>query len=120
MNCSTHFDNSQVYAWMIYTRHIPHQGGRRWKYAQDLRMWNQMRDYFPVHLHKTCNLDTQHNYVFGVHPHGALVVGAFMNFCTEATDFSKAFSGIRPFVLGLDCFFNWPIISDYIMLIGKY
>ena len=105
---------------MIYTRHVPHQGGRRWKYAQDLEVWNQMRDYFPVHLHKTCELDPKQRYIFGFHPHGVLVVGAFMHFCTEATGFSKKFPGITPYLLALNGFFKFPLVSDIILATGKY
>ncbi|XP_072032971.1 diacylglycerol O-acyltransferase 2-like [Amphiura filiformis] len=41
-----------------------------------------------------------------------------MNFCTEATGFSTKFPGIKPYLLGLNGFFKFPIVSDVIMLSG--
>lgn len=40
-------------------------------------------------------------YIFGYHPHGIISQGAFANYATEGTGFSKAFPGIRPHLLTL-------------------
>ncbi|XP_062036159.1 2-acylglycerol O-acyltransferase 2-B-like [Lepus europaeus] len=58
------------------------------------------------------------NYLFGFHPHGVLAVGAFSNFCTEATGFSRLFPGLRPHLLMLPCWFHLPLFRDYIMSSG--
>ncbi|XP_078390017.1 diacylglycerol O-acyltransferase 2-like [Cetorhinus maximus] len=77
-----------------------------------------MRDYFPISLVKTAELSPEANYVIGYHPHGILCFGAFCNFCTEATNFSKIFPGITPHVATLNGLFRLPIFRDYILSTG--
>ena len=79
----------------------PEHGGRRSNYIRRLRVWKYFRDYFPITLIKTAELDPSKNYVFGYHPHGILCAGAFCNFATEATDFSSVFPGITPHLVPL-------------------
>ncbi|KAI4545339.1 hypothetical protein MG293_005605 [Ovis ammon polii] len=67
---------------------------------------------------KTKDLSPEHNYLMGVHPHGLLTFGAFCNFCTEATGFSKIFPGITPHLATLSWFFKIPFIRDYLMAKG--
>lgn len=45
-------------------------------------------------------------------------MGAFSNFATEATGFSKTFPGIKPFLLTLNSNFNIPLYRDYILSLG--
>ena len=45
-------------------------------------------------------------------------MGAFANFATEATGFSKLFPGIKPFLLTLTSNFNIPFYRDLIMSLG--
>uniref|UniRef100_UPI00398EECCD diacylglycerol O-acyltransferase 2-like n=1 Tax=Pristiophorus japonicus TaxID=55135 RepID=UPI00398EECCD len=78
-------------------------------------MWRYMRDYFPVSLVRTAELSPKKNYVLGYHPHGIMSIGAFCNFCTEATDFSKVFPSITPYTTTLHGLFRIPIYRDYIM-----
>ncbi|XP_035876663.1 2-acylglycerol O-acyltransferase 3 isoform X1 [Phyllostomus discolor] len=55
----------------------------------------------------------------GLLPHlGVLVIGAFSNFCTEATGFSRTFPGLCPHLLMLPCWFHLPLFRDYIMCSG--
>lgn len=68
---------------------------------------------------KTATLDPSHNYLFGFHPHGILVAGAFGNFCTEATGFSQLFPGLTPHLLMLPFWFKVPFFRDYIMSGGE-
>nr|XP_033805015.1 2-acylglycerol O-acyltransferase 2 isoform X2 [Geotrypetes seraphini] len=77
-----------------------------------------MRDYFPISLVKTADLDPRQNYVLGFHPHGVLVAGAFVNFCTEATGFCNLYPGITPYLLMLPVWFRAPFFRDYIMCGG--
>ena len=55
-----------------------------------------MRDYYPITLVKTSDLDPQKNYIFGYHPHGAFTEGASIGLNTEACGFSDKFPGIIP------------------------
>uniref|UniRef100_A0A8C4LQF8 Acyltransferase n=1 Tax=Equus asinus asinus TaxID=83772 RepID=A0A8C4LQF8_EQUAS len=92
--------------------------GRRSAWVRNWCIWTHFRDYFPITMLKTKDLSPKHNYLMGVHPHGVLTFGAFCNFCTEATGFSKIFPGITPHLATLSWFFKIPLIRDYIMAKG--
>ena len=89
-----------TWAYLIDGR-TPDHGGRRSNFMRKLRIWKYFRDYFPISLIKTTELEPTKNYIFGYHPHGVLCTGAFCNFATEATDFSSVFPGITPHLLPL-------------------
>jgi len=67
--------------------------GRRMFYVR----W--IRNYFDVTLIKTVDLDPKSTYIFGVHPHGILPIGAItgMNYENDKDDdtFAKLFPGIN-------------------------
>ncbi|KAK3734357.1 hypothetical protein QZH41_016661, partial [Actinostola sp. cb2023] len=89
-------------AWAyLFDSGTPSHGGRRSKFMRRLKVWQYFRDYFPISLIKTAELDPQRNYIFGYHPHGILCAGAFCNFATEATNFSEIFPGVTPHLLPL-------------------
>nr|XP_031537220.1 diacylglycerol O-acyltransferase 2 isoform X1 [Vicugna pacos] len=69
----------------------------------------------PHCLVKTHNLLTTRNYIFGYHPHGIMGLGAFCNFSTEATEVSKKFPGIRPYLATLAGNFRIPVLREYLM-----
>lgn len=85
----------------VFDSGTPSHGGRRVEFVRRLRLWKYFRDYFPIKLIKTAELNAEKNYIFGYHPHGVLCAGAFCNFATEATDFSSLFPGIVPHLLPL-------------------
>lgn len=105
-------------AWWFVDWETPSQGGRKIPFLCNLRLWDYMRDYFPIKLVKTADLDPRQNYIVGFHPHGILVAGAFTNFCTGATGFSSLFPGIRTNLLMLPLWFRAPFFRDYIMCAG--
>ncbi|XP_028911811.1 2-acylglycerol O-acyltransferase 2-A-like [Ornithorhynchus anatinus] len=102
-------------AWLFWDRETPRAGGRRNAWVRNWPVWTHFRDYFPISLVKTAELCPSRNYLFAFHPHGVLVAGAFANFCTEATGFSRLFPGLRPYLLMLPCWFRLPLFRDYIM-----
>uniref|UniRef100_A0A8D0BI69 Acyltransferase n=1 Tax=Salvator merianae TaxID=96440 RepID=A0A8D0BI69_SALMN len=102
-------------AWWAFDWETPSKGGRRIQCIRNWPGWRYMRDYFPVKLVKTADLDPGKNYIFGFHPHGVLVAGAFLNFCTEATGFSKIFPGLTPHMMLLNLWFRVPFFRDYVM-----
>lgn len=77
-----------------------------------------MLEYFPIHLHKTCDLPPDRPYIFGYHPHGIISLGAFCNFATEATGFEEKFPGIDLRLLTLSANFRIPFYGLYISLLG--
>lgn len=75
-------------------------------------------DYFPIHLHKTCDLPADRPYIFGYHPHGIISLGAFCNFATEATGFEDKFPNINLRLLTLSANFRIPFYGNYLSLLG--
>ncbi|XP_048380318.1 diacylglycerol O-acyltransferase 2-like [Stegostoma tigrinum] len=106
-------------AWLMIDNDTPKRGGRRSQWVRSWAMWRYMRDYFPVSMVKMAELDPKRNYVFGSHPHGIMCVGAFCNFCTEATGFSRVFPGITPHLATLSGLFCLPILRDYLLSGGR-
>ncbi|XP_056450550.1 diacylglycerol O-acyltransferase 2 isoform X1 [Gadus chalcogrammus] len=102
-------------AWLIFDWNTPKQGGRRSSWVRNWTVWTYFRDYFPVRLIKTHDLLPSRNYIFGYHPHGIFCFGAFCNFGTEATSFSKKFPGIKPSLATLAGNFRFPVLRDYLM-----
>ena len=109
--------------WIFYDvciRNTSSRGGNRWHWFRSHAFWTYLKDYFPVTLVKTCELDPDRNYIFGYHPHGVLSFGAFCNFSTEATGFSKLFPGLRPHVLTLKDNFKLPVVRELMLWLGMY
>ena len=94
-------------------------GGRRYDAFRNLGVWRYFRDYFPITLVKTAELDPSKNYIMGYHPHGIIGCGAVCNFATESTNFSRKYPGITPYLLTLKTNFNWPLLRAYVMSLGK-
>ncbi|XP_063058822.1 2-acylglycerol O-acyltransferase 2 [Engraulis encrasicolus] len=110
---------SVLYAvWWFYDYDTPSRGGRKVPFLCNIPVWDYMRDYFPIKLVKTADLDPRQNYIIGFHPHGILVAGAFINFCTGATGFAALFPGLSPYLLMLPLWFRAPFFRDYIMCGG--
>nr|CAH8824771.1 unnamed protein product [Trichobilharzia regenti] len=55
---------------------------------------------------------TTKNYLVGYHPHGIFGIGSFVNFLTEANQFSAKFPGITPWVATLEINFKAPFHRD--------
>ncbi|XP_073404705.1 2-acylglycerol O-acyltransferase 2 [Dendrobates tinctorius] len=107
---------SVLYAvWWFLDWDTPYVGGRRGRWLQKSVVWKYLRDYFPIKLIKTADLDQNKTYIFGFHPHGVLIAGGFTNFCTDATGFPDLFPGITPYLLMLPLWFRAPFFRDYIM-----
>ncbi|KAG7232661.1 hypothetical protein INR49_008241 [Caranx melampygus] len=104
--------------WLWLDWDTPTSGGRRSQWVRSWTVWEYFRDYFPIKLVKTVDLDPKKNYIFGFHPHGVLVAGGFGNFCTEATGFSRLFPGLTSHLLMLPFWFRVPLFRDYIMCGG--
>ncbi|MBN3294411.1 DGAT2 acyltransferase, partial [Polypterus senegalus] len=102
-------------AWLVFDWNTPEKGGRRSEWVRNWTVWKHFRDYFPIRLIKTHTLLPSRNYIFGYHPHGIFCFGAFCNFGTEATGFSKKFPGIRPHLATLSGNFRLPLLRDYLL-----
>ncbi|RWS02392.1 2-acylglycerol O-acyltransferase 2-like protein, partial [Dinothrombium tinctorium] len=104
--------------WFAYDKEVCHRGGRRSECIRKWFIWKWFRDYFPISLVKTADLDPNRNYIFGVHPHGIICCGAFCNFGTEANDFSKMYPGLTPYLMTLEQQFTLPIHRELILFTG--
>ncbi|KAE8620264.1 hypothetical protein XENTR_v10010172 [Xenopus tropicalis] len=101
--------------WLYIDWDTPSKGGRRSNWVRSWTVWKYFAEYFPIKLLCTAPLDPKYNYIMGFHPHGVLVVGAFGNFCTEGTGFSRLFPGLTPHLLMLPAWFRVPFFREYIM-----
>lgn len=104
--------------WLYLDWDTPQTGGRRCAWVRKWTIWRHFRDYFPIHLIKTSDLDPKNHYLFGFHPHGVLVAGAFGNFCTEYTGFQELFPGLTPYLHVLPFWFRFPFFREYAMSAG--
>uniref|UniRef100_A0A287BNP9 Acyltransferase n=1 Tax=Sus scrofa TaxID=9823 RepID=A0A287BNP9_PIG len=83
------------FTWLAFDWNTPKKGGRRSQWVRNWAVWRYFRDYFPIQLVKTHNLLTTRNYIFG----------------TEATEVSKKFPGIKPYLATLAGNFRMPVLS---------
>lgn len=89
--------------------------GRRVPYLRRAFIWGYVRDYFPIELRRTAELDPARNYVFGYHPHGVISMGALVNFSSDATGFAQLFPGIECHVLTLESNFKTPLLREWVL-----
>ncbi|UYV80989.1 hypothetical protein LAZ67_19002392, partial [Cordylochernes scorpioides] len=106
------------FAWFVYDINVCNRGGRRSQWLRSWTVWKYFRDYYPVSLVKTAELDPNKNYILGYHPHGIICAGAFANFGTEATGFSDTYPKIIPHILTLQGNFYFPFNREMILLTG--
>ncbi|XP_060941575.1 diacylglycerol O-acyltransferase 2-like [Limanda limanda] len=106
--------------WLVMDWHTPERGGRRTTFVRKWKLWEHVRDYFPIKLVKTAELNPNKNYILGYHPHGIMGAGAFTCFGTDSCGISEAFPGIRPCLAILAGLFRIPFFRDYIMSAGLY
>ncbi|XP_043772059.1 2-acylglycerol O-acyltransferase 2-like [Cervus elaphus] len=110
---------SILYAiWWYLDRDTPWQGGRQSAFIKHLTLWKYLKDYFPISLVKTAELDPSWNYLAGFHPHGNGVIGAFTNLCTESMGFSSVFPGICSHLMMLNMWLWFLFFRDYAMSVG--
>ena len=83
------------------------RGGRRAEFIRNNPLFDYMRDYFPISLVKTTELDPARNYIFCYHPHGAIPDGLAIGFGSEALQFSKKFPGVVPYIGVHSCMYPY-------------
>lgn len=106
-------------AWYVYDMNKPHTGGRVSIWARNWTVWKYFRDFFPIELVKTADLDSKKNYIMGISPHGVMCFSAFINFGTEATGFSNKFPGLSPHLITLNGQFYSPLMREFFMMCGS-
>ncbi|KAG8430570.1 hypothetical protein GDO86_020368, partial [Hymenochirus boettgeri] len=117
--CSSLWPLLALYSvWLVADWKTPERGGRKSVWMSKWTIWKYFRDYFPVRLHKTVDLDPEQNYILGYHPHGIMSIGAFCNFGTDSTEFSLLFPGLKPYLTTLAGNFKMPFYRDYLLAAG--
>lgn len=106
------------FTWQIIDWDTPERGGRRTAFVRNWRVWKHLKDYFPVKLVKTAELNPRKNYILGCHPHGIMSIGAFSCFSTETGGFAQAFPGMRSSLAVLAGLFRMPLFREYLMFAG--
>ncbi|CAF1150368.1 unnamed protein product [Rotaria sordida] len=104
--------------WFFFDYRTDSKGGRWSDRFRRLCIWKQFANYFPLKLIKNEDLDSNRNYIFGYHPHGAFALSAFGNFATDATHFSTYFPNIRPHLMLLRLQFLFPCTRDLFLNLG--
>ncbi|XP_073943318.1 2-acylglycerol O-acyltransferase 2-A-like isoform X2 [Choristoneura fumiferana] len=104
--------------WMLRDIDTPSRGGRRFEFVRNWSWWRFYRDYFPLKLVKTADLDPSKNYLFACFPHGLVCAGAFGAFATNALDFYKIFPGMKCNMMTLGAHFLVPLFRDLILALG--
>lgn len=80
--------------------------------------WRYCRDYFPIKLIKTAELDPTKNYLFACFPHGIICAGANAAFGTNALDFCKVFPGMTSHIILLGSHFRVPLVREISLSMG--
>lgn len=106
--------------WLYIDRKTCIKGGRWSSRFRKCFIWKEWVEYFPLKLIKTYDLDSNKNYIFGVHPHGIGSFGALGNFGSDGTNFSLLFPSIRPHLMLLPIQFFNPITREILLGLGKY
>jgi len=106
--------------WFVYDFRTPERGGRRCEWVRNWKLWQYCRDYFPLTLHSTASLDANRNYLLICHPHGIMAFSGILCSATNATDFSRLFSGVQFSAVVLKWRFMYPFYREYFMSHGKW
>lgn len=92
--------------------------GSRVAFLRYWKIWTHFANYFPIRLVKTKNLNPSEKYLMCYHPHGIISFGAFGNFATDATGFSRLFPGINLRLATLSLNFKIPFIREILLSMG--
>ncbi|KAM8898931.1 2-acylglycerol O-acyltransferase 3b isoform 1-T4 [Spinachia spinachia] len=106
------------FLWLVIDWHTPERGGRKTTFVRRWKVWDHLRDFFPIKLVKTAELNPNRNYILGCHPHGIMSAGAFACFSTESCGFTTVFPGLRASLVVLAGLFRIPLLRDYLMCAG--
>ncbi|XP_050343472.1 2-acylglycerol O-acyltransferase 2-A-like [Nymphalis io] len=104
--------------WLLNDLDVCNRGGRIVDWVRNWSLWRYYRDYFPINLVKTAELDTSKNYLFACFPHGVVCSGAFGAFATNALDFYKVFPGMTCSMITLGGHFRVPLFRDLVLALG--
>ncbi|KAI4813692.1 hypothetical protein KUCAC02_002925 [Chaenocephalus aceratus] len=88
------------FVWQVVDWHTPERGGRKTTFVRNWRVWEHLRDFFPIKLVKTAELNPTRTTF------------------TESCGFKELFPGLRYNLLVLVGLFRLPLFREYPMLLG--
>ncbi|KAI8615166.1 diacylglycerol acyltransferase-domain-containing protein [Chytriomyces sp. MP71] len=94
------------------------EGARCSEWVRSWKVWEHLRDFFPISLRAEAILDPSKNYIFCYHPHGIVSMGAFSCFATEACKLSNALPGLNIRLLTLETNFKIPFWRDLLLALN--
>ena len=107
------------YVWWYYrTRESPYKGGFKKRNLRNLRMWQYFRAFFPMHMHKTAEIDPNKNYIFALHPRGVIGASKMAFMGAGSTDFHFKFPGLTPHILTEPSRFRFPLTREILLFSG--
>lgn len=104
-------------SWMLLFQELHRNGGHPNRVCRTLSLWRYYRDYFPISLIKSVDLDPSKKYIFGYHPHGIIGVGALGTFAFNEV-FEEQFPEIDVRLLTLNINFRVPLWNFLLTLLG--
>jgi len=107
--------------WWVWDLQTCNKGGRKGflvPWVRGFTLWRWYRDYFPIRLVKTSNLDPSRNYLICCHPHGILCFGASCCFGSESCDFSLKFPGVTPHLTTIEGNLWMPMFRELFLCVG--
>ena len=117
-----HYWVSLLYGlWWLLDVQTCNRGGRQSAWVPWVRswsIWRHLRDYFPIRLIKTSELNPRHNYILCCHPHGIICFGSVTCFASEAENFSAKFPGIFPHVNTIEGNLWMPGFREFFLMFG--
>ncbi|RWS23980.1 2-acylglycerol O-acyltransferase 2-like protein, partial [Leptotrombidium deliense] len=113
-----YFISITYFLWYCYDLKSCRKGGTRGRWLRKAIWWKWIRDYFPISLVKTCDLDPNKNYIFGLHPHGIMCFAVMCNFGSEANNISNLFPGMTTYVLTLEEIYKLPLHREIGLALG--
>ncbi|GBP48084.1 2-acylglycerol O-acyltransferase 2-A [Eumeta japonica] len=108
-----------VYLWWAMTdTGVWYGSERRFEWVRNWHWWSLFRDYYPISLVKTADLDPSRNYLLACHPHGILPAGCFCAFATNALKFNEHYPGLKCNMATLIINFSVPFLRDLFLAMG--
>ncbi|KAI3386618.1 hypothetical protein SNEBB_008750 [Seison nebaliae] len=101
--------------WLYYDWKKEEMGARYSFLTRHTNLWKHIVDYFPIDINLVEELNIDKHYIFACHPHGILCFAPFVHFATDATKFHKLYPKIPTHLVTLRCYFNFPLLREYML-----
>lgn len=91
------------------------KNGREWTWLRNLSVWKLAQRYQEVEVVREAELDPNHRYIFGVYPHGILILSRV---CLYGNIFDSHFPGIETRTLAASPMFYLPGCREICLWMG--